>query len=203
MKLLLTSGGLSTPKIERVFLGLLTKLPEENKAIIMGVHPGIKDFDFDAYIDRNVHMLANLGFTIENIDSYKLDGDNPPSLEDIDVLLMLGGNEYRHMKWIRKQGLMPRIIEFIEKNGVYLGRSAGAIIMGPDVDVEHWSITTNDVGLKDTAGFGFVDFITVPHIDWRDNVERVINFHKESGHKMIYLTDQQAVLVRDDTYKII
>jgi dipeptidase E len=203
MKLLLTSGGLSTPSIKQAFLGLLVKPPGGNKALIMGVHPGIQDFDFDAYIDRNVQMLSNLGFTRENIECYKLDSDNPPSLEDIDVLLMLGGNDYRHMKWIRKQGLMPKIRKFVDNSGVYLGRSAGAIIMGPDVDVEHWSITPNDVGLKDTGGFGFVDFITVPHIDWRDNVERVVEFHKETGHKMIYLTDRQAVLVQDDTYKII
>jgi dipeptidase E len=203
MKLLLTSGGLSTPSIEQAFLGLLSKPPEENKALIMGVHPGIQDFDFNAYIDRNVQMLANHGFALENIGSYKIDSDSPPTLEDIDVLLMLGGNEYRHMKWIREKGLMPSIRKFVENNGVYLGRSAGAIIMGPDVDVEHWSITPNDVGLEDTAGFGFVDFITVPHMDWRENFEKVVDFHKKSGHKMIYLTDQQAVLVKDDTYKII
>ena len=102
MNLLLSSSGLSTEKIEQSFQSLLTKPAEDCKALIMGVHPGIPDFNFEAYIDRNVQMLVKQGFLEKNIDSYKLDDDNPPSLENIDVLWMLGGSEYRHMKWIRK-----------------------------------------------------------------------------------------------------
>jgi len=203
MKLLLTSAGLSTKTLENTFLSLLTKPPIENKALIMGVHPGIKDFDFDAYIDRNVKMLVKQGLLEKNIDSFKLDDDNPPSLENIDILWMLGGSEYRHMKWIRKQGLVPEIRKFIENGGLYVGRSAGAIIMGPDVDIEHWSNTPNDVGLEDTTGFGYVDFITAPHVDSILNREKAIEFHKNTGHKMIYLTNQQGILVIDDMYKII
>ena len=157
----------------------------------------------DAYINRNIQMLAKQGLKKKNIDSFKLDSKNPPSLDDIDILYVLGGNEYRHMKWIRKHDLTPKIRKHIENNGVYVARSAGAIIMSPTIDIKDWSMFENDVGLEDTSGFGYVDFIIVPHIDWRDNIGDVVEFHKKTGHKMIYLTDQQAVLVRDDTYKII
>ena len=203
MKLLLTSAGLSTEILEKAFLSLLTKPPEENRAIIMGVHPGMSDFDFDAYIDRNVKMICKQGLLEKNIDSYKLDTDNPSSLEDYDVLWMLGGSEYRHMKWIRNQGLEQEIRRFIERDGVYVARSAGAIIMGPDIDIEHWSNTPNDVGLEDTTGFGYVDFITAPHVDSILNGEKALEFHKNTGHKMIYLTNKQGILVLGDMYKII
>jgi dipeptidase E len=203
MRLLLTSSGLSTETLEKTFQSLLTKPPEENKALIMGVHPGIEGFDFDAYIDRNVQMLVKQGLLEKNIECYKLDDDNPPSLNNIDILWMLGGSEYRHMKWIRKQGLVPEIRKFIENNGLYSGRSAGAIIMGPDVDIEHWSNTPNDVGLEDTTGFGYVDFITAPHVDSTLNGKKAIEFHKNTGYKMIYLTNKQGILVVDDMYKII
>lgn len=169
----------------------------------MGVDPGAEDFDMDAYVERNVLMLTKQGLFHQNISTFKLDSENPPSLEDVDVLYVLGGNEYRHMKWIRKHDLMPQIRKFIEYDGVYVARSAGAIIMGPTVEIKDWSIFENDVGLEDTSGFRYVDFILVPHIDWRENVGEVVEFHKRTGHKMIYITDQQAVLVRDDTYKII
>jgi hypothetical protein len=58
VNLLLTSTGLSTKKLENTFKSLIIKPPEENKAIIMGIHPGLKDFDFDAYIQRNLQMLV-------------------------------------------------------------------------------------------------------------------------------------------------
>ena len=203
MKLLLTSAGFSTKKLENTFLSLLPKPPNENRAIIMGVDPGVPNHDINTYIDSNTQKLIELGFTRKNINTYKLDGDNPTSLEDVDVLLMLGGNEYRHMKWIRKQGLIPEIRKFIEKGRLYVGRSAGAIIMGPDVDIEHWSNTPNDVGLEDTAGFGYVDFITAPHVDSTLKGDKAIEFHRNTGHKMIYLTNQQGILVINDMYKII
>jgi len=202
MKLLLTSGGLSTPNIEKAFKELLAKPPEENQAIIMGVRNTV-DQDLDAYIERNVQMLVKQGIKEENILTYKLDSLNPPSLNETDVLLVLGGNEYRYMKWIRKQGLFSEISKFIERDGVYVGRSAGSIIMGPTVDLDYWSAASNDVGLEDLSGFGFVDFVTVSHVDSIDRAVKVREFHKETEHKMIYLTNQQAVLVIDDMYRII
>jgi hypothetical protein len=74
--------------------------------------------------------------------------------------------------------------------------------MGPDIDVEEWADSTNDVGLTDTSGFGFVDFITVPHIKSYEP-EKMVDFHTKTGHKMIYLTDEQGILVLNDLYKII
>jgi dipeptidase E len=203
MKLLLTSAGLSTENIENEFKSLLTKPVEECKALIIGVDPGAQDFDMDAYIDRNIKMLAKQGLKKKNISSFKLDSPNPPSLDDIDILYVLGGNEYRHMYWIRKHDLMPEIRKHIENDGVYVARSAGAIIMSPTIEIKDWSMFQNDVGLEDTSGFGYVDWILVPHIDWRKNIGEVVEFHKKTNHKMIYITDKQAVLVRDDTYKII
>ena len=89
MKLLLTSAGLSTEKIEKEFKKLLTKPVEECKALIMGVDPGAPNFDMDAYIDRNIQMLAKQGLKKENISSFKLDSEKPPSLDDIDILYVL------------------------------------------------------------------------------------------------------------------
>jgi len=204
MKLLLTSAGLSTKSLEDTFLNLLNKPPNENRAIIMGVDPGISDFDMDAYIEKNVHMLIKQGLLEKNIDIYKLDDDNPLPLEDNDVLWMLGGNSYRHMYHIKKQGIEQRIRDYVMNEGLYVGRSAGAIIMGPTVDIESCFGFPNDIGLVDTSGFGYVDFITAPHVDTMSKrIPQVADFHKNTGHKIVYLTDQQGILVIDDMYKIV
>jgi hypothetical protein len=63
--------------------------------------------------------------------------------------------------------------------------------------------STNDVGLEDTSGFRFVDFVTVPHIDTRTEPEKVVDYHRKTGERMIYLTDEQGILVINDLYKII
>jgi len=204
MKLLLTSAGLTNEKLEKAFLSLLTKPPRENKALIMGVAPGIQDFDLDAYFNDNKQMLIKQGLLEKNIDSYKLDDDNPPSLENIDILWMLGGNNYRHMKWIRKQGLIPEIRKFIENNGVYSGRSTGAMIMSPDID-ENLTIDVNDIGLKDVTGFGYIDYYLLVHWDtlFDELHTDAIKYSWNIGKRVIPLTDQQAVLVLNNEFKII
>jgi hypothetical protein len=56
----------------------------------------------------------------------------------------------------------------------------------------------------DKSGFGYVDFITVPHVDsMSDRAQKVFDFHKLTDHKMMYITDNQGILVVDDMYKII
>ena len=108
------------------------------------------------------------------------------------------------MDQIRKQGLYSEICDFVDRNGVYVGASGSSIIMGPTVEVEQWIRASNDVGLEDTSGFGYVDFITVPHVDSRrERGQKVVDFHASTGHKMMYITDKQVILVIDDMYKII
>ena len=158
----------------------------------------------------NIHMnwakqyFSDLGILEENIQTFDLYADNPPSLRDVDLMLVFGGNENRYMDQIRKQGMYSEIRDFVDRNGVYVGISAGSIIMGPTVDVEQWSLASNDVGLEDKSGFGYIDFITVPHIDSRsERGQKVVDFHKSTGHKMMYITNKQGILVIDDMYKII
>jgi dipeptidase E len=203
MKLLFSSKGLNTEGIKKTFLTLLNKPPELVKVQIMGVNPGLQGFDMNSYADEDRQELIKIGISPENIRFNEIDIEPPATLDDVDVILMLGGSEYRHMYHIKKQGLEQPIRDFVNRGGVYVGRSAGAVIMGPTVDIGYWAVFTDDVGLEDTSGFGFVDFITVPHIDTRKEPEKVLEFHKNTGHKMVYLTDEQGILVTNDTYKII
>jgi len=201
MKLLLTSNGLSTDKLRNEFTDHLTKPMEYAKVQAFYVrfdHP-----DFDSFMEAEVQRLIETGIARKNISIFDLHDDTPPSLADVDVVLMFGGNEYHYMNQIRKQGLISVIREFVERDGFYIGVSAGSIIMGPDVDIEHWSMESNDIGLKDTSGFGYVDFITVPHIDSRADPEKVLEFHRDTGKKLIYLTDQQGIFVTENGYRII
>jgi len=158
---------------------------------------------FTELMNMVTNTFIQLGAKPENIEKHDLYKETPPNIQDKDVIFMWGGNENHYINRIRKLGLESELHEFIEGNGVYVGVSAGAIIMGPTVDIEYWSNASNDIGLVDKFGLGFVDFIVVPHVDTRDSPERVIEFHKQTGYKMIYLTDKQGILVKDNMYKII
>jgi dipeptidase E len=167
------------------------------------LYVGFEHHDFDSWIQAVRQRLIEIGINPENIRLFDLRDDKPPSLNDVDVVLMFGGNEYHYVYHIRRLSLVSAIKEFVDSECLYIGISAGSIIMGPDVNMEHWSMASNDIGLEDTSGFGYVDFITVPHIDTRADPEKVLEFHKETGKKLIYLTDKQGVLVTENWYRII
>jgi dipeptidase E len=201
MKLLLTSAGLTTDELRDTCTGNLAKPVEIAKVQIFYVrfeHP-----DFESFIETVKQRFIEIGVSLENMSTFDLHGEDPPSLDDVDVVFMFGGNEFHYVDQIRKQGLVSAIREFVDRDGFYIGVSAGSIIMGPDVNLEHWSMASNDIGLEDTSGFGFVDFITVPHIDTRADPAKVLEFHRETGKKLVYLTDKQGVYVTENGYRII
>lgn len=190
-----------TDTIRDEFLKLLSKPVVDIKAQVFYVYFDYPDFD--VHIKSFTDHLKATGVKEENITSFDLTQDNPPSLDAKDVIMMFGGNEYHYMHHIRRLGLYDEIRKFIDKDGVYVGASAGSIIMGPTVDTQAWSMAENDMNMEDTSGFGYVDFTTVAHIEWRPNPEKAIKHHGETNEKMIYFTEKQAILVRDDGYRII
>lgn len=209
MKLLFTSKGLNTKQIRDEFKTLVTKSMTHVNVQLFYIKLNspqftrrFPTFDWDAYIHQDKQQISQLGISPDNIREFDLSQDNPPTLDDIDVVMVLGGSSYHYMHHIRRLGYMSEMINYVNSDKIYVGRSAGAQIMGPDIDVEDWAGSTNDIGLQDTSGFGCVDFITVPHIESYEPT-KMLEFHKKTGHKMIYLTDQQGILVLNDLYKII
>ena len=143
-----------------------------------------------------------MGFQSKNIVVYDLSKDNPPSISDVDVLMIFGGNHFHYMKRIRETGLEQDIRDFIESDGVYIGISGGSVMMSPDMD-DGLSLTKNDIGLKDMSGFGYVDFYIISHWDWREGLEKMLTYSWQSGKRIIPLTDRQGILVLDNVFKII
>ena len=149
-------------ELEKVFLDLLTKPTDENIIFILSL-------DTTSQFHREQLEIVKLGYirmgVLENnITIYNLISDTIPSFDGLDVLHMWGGNTFHYLKRIREIGLIPRIRDFIERDGVYVGTSAGSLIMSPDID-ENLTIDANDIPLVDVTGFGYIDFYLLVHWD--------------------------------------
>jgi dipeptidase E len=203
MKLFLASRGQwMNPSLEKAFLDLIVKPIDENKLIILSINTTSEAHKERLFKAKKWYIEQ--GFQEKNIDILNLKTDNILNFHDIDVLHIWGGNNYHYLQGIREAGLEPKIREFIDRDGVYVGTSAGSNIMSPDVD-ENLSNDVNDIGLDDVSGFGYVDFITIPHWDTAHGEKRArqIKYSWKSGKRVIPITDQQAVLVQDNGFIII
>jgi len=200
MRLLLTSLGLTTEKLQEAIKKLLVKPIEQNKVKIIAIDTVSQLYQ--ELLKREIQRLIETGFPQENISIHDLSKDDPLNIKDMDVIEMFGGNNFHYLKRLRETGLTEGIRGFIDGGGVYVGVSAGSMIMGPDVD-ENLTFDVNDVGLKDLSGFGYVDFYILPHWDWRDNRWKALRHVWITGKHMVPLTDRQGILVYDHDCEII
>ena len=203
MKLLLTSWGpWKNKKMEKTFLNLLNKPAKDNQLLILSIDT-TSELQVK-YLGTATKWYKKIGFQEKNIEILNLKNDTIPDFHDLDVMHMLGGNNYHYLHILRELGLEPKIREYIARNGVYVGASAGSNIMCPEVD-ENLSNDINDIGLSDIRGLGLVDFYTIPHWDTYHGDKRTkqIQYAWKSGKHVIPLTDEQAVVVVDGEYRII
>jgi dipeptidase E len=210
MKLLLMSDTFTNDKLKNTFLNMLTKPIQENKALIIHqteyikqTYPEYVEYT-DTMVPRDTKTFTELGILPENISEYDTKNDDKPDLRDIDVIHVEGGNVYYYLKQFRKNGYMDDIRDFIERDGVYVGISAGSNMMSKVVD-DNLTSDENFFGLENVLGFGYIDFNLLVHWDTRDEryLTNFIKYSWETGMKVIPLTDQQAILVLDEGFKII
>ena len=170
MKLLLMSSTLTNEKLKETFLQLLSKPIKENKVLIIhqkhyakNTYPEHTDL-IDSMLPRDTKIFEELGILRENINSYDIKTVENPDLSNIDVLYVQGGNVYYYLLQFRNNEYMEDIRGFIERDGVYLGNSAGSNVMCTVVD-ESLTSDENFFGLEDIYGFGFLDFNIIVHWD--------------------------------------
>lgn len=76
------------------------------------------------------------------------------------LIFIGGGNTYKLLNGIRTTGCYEKFIDYIEKDGIVCGSSAGAVIFGKDINsVEVMDI--NNVNIKDTSGFNMLNDISL------------------------------------------
>ncbi len=100
-------------------------------------------------------------------------------LSKYSALFIGGGNTYKLMKMIKESKCYQQIIDFAQNGGIIYGSSAGAVILGKDIDIIK-EMDPNEVDLKDTTGFNLIDGITIfPHytnkkskLTEEENIER-------------------------------
>lgn len=209
MKLLLTSGGLMNQSIINALLELTGRPFSKLKLAFIPTAANVEKGNKDWFI-KDLIICKNLGFaSIDIVDISAVPRDIwEPRLNDADVLLFEGGNTFHLMYWIKKSGLKDLLPELL-MNRVYVGVSAGSIVMSHKL-----SATTSDkyyseeIGkYQDEEGLGYIKFHIRPHLNSPDfpkiRKEFVEEMAREIKEPMYVIDDQTAIKVVDDKADII
>ena len=199
-KLLLTSTGLANQNIKNQFLQIIDKPVSQIKIIF--VPTAARSKEELKYVDESKKELLDLGILENNIKTLNLDKSvSFQDVEDFDVIYVCGGNTFYLLKKVRETGFDKVIIDFAKTDKLYLGVSAGSILVCPNIDIAS-SFDENNVNLADLTGLNLTDVIVSPHF-CEEEKPIIDKFKKKSQYKVISLTDNQALLVIDGETKII
>lgn len=190
--ILLTSQGFYNDKITNKFKELTSNLLDYPAIIIT---TACEDRNNNKWAIKAKNQLLEIGY--KKVDLVDLEEDNLPDFSLYKTIYVAGGNGFRLASAVRKTNFKKVIIECINNEGVYIGVSAGSILLSPSILLEAVfepeKIPSN---FNDFSGLGIVPTIIMPH--YQENFEpKILNFEKNHGLNITRITDNDFVLYSD------
>jgi dipeptidase E len=174
--------------------------PEKIKNKVLAYMPSDGEKIRQEYVDQWKDYAKKHNAEFRYIDNSKKKGSGEDvKLLESNILVITGGNTFKLLANLRKSGLDKAIREFTKKNEFILaGFSAGALVLTPNINICNLpGYDKNEVGLKDLAGLGILNFEVLPHYSkkYRGNL---LEYRKKTKNKIVKISDDDFfVLDRD------
>ncbi len=202
MRIFLTSNGLSTPGLRREFRSLLDGNPKEKKVIV--VHSARKA-SHKKYVKMVGEELGKIGISRSNINYLDItQAINAKNHCDFDVIYMCGGNTFYILDRIRKTGFDKIIRKHLLNGKLYVGVSAGSIILSQSIELAGWGSEADEnfIKLHNLRGLNFTNFVLFPH--YKDKLRAEIGeFRKKVNYSVENLRDGEAIEIIGDKKRLI
>ncbi|MFA4980188.1 MAG: Type 1 glutamine amidotransferase-like domain-containing protein [Sphingobacterium sp.] len=190
--ILLTSTGLSSTKVLTYVNKYIAELGSFPECII--VSTASENTNKNKYVKLAIEQFRGLG--VAKISTLDILEEDIKKIRDNTILYVSGGNSFRLLDAARKKNFRRTIETVLSKNGIYIGVSAGSVILGKDtrVALDVYG-DDNDIGLTDFTGLGFEQCMVCPHYtkEIRPRLEKYANDHKI---KIISIADDNLVLLK-------
>ena len=200
--LLLTSAGMMPMQDEiikllqkpayDVLVGFITTAsnPEENKD----------------YMQKDLEIMRQIGF---NVEEYDIEGKKPNEimkfLETKDIIYVEGGSTFYLLKAMRACKFEKVIRKLLKQGKVYIGVSAGSIIVGKTIKTSDWKHPEERFRVKNLKGLNLVPFDIFVHYqpEHAELIKQRIKNPKKRAKNLMILTDEQAILVQGKEVSLI
>ncbi|MBI5878005.1 MAG: Type 1 glutamine amidotransferase-like domain-containing protein [Chloroflexi bacterium] len=207
MKLLLTSGGITNNSIRNALADLLGKPIAASTALfIPTAGHALPNGPFAVWWStRDWVELGWKAFGVLELTAWASIRQESwlPHLEAADALLVGGGDPLYLCYWMRQSGLTDRLPSLLQRL-VYVGMSAGSMVMAPSIGAEfvRWKPPTGG-----DKTLGFVDFAMFPHLDHEKMPENSLADAEKWAAAMTVpayaIDDQTAIKVIDGVADVV
>lgn len=203
MKLILASSGFASKEAVEKCIEFVGKPAKEINFAIINEAYAVEHCDHSWILDDMDSIRKNFGGSIEFVNLLALNITQVEErIDAADVIFVVGGNTEYLKTVFDKTGfskLLPKLLE--EK--VYVGSSAGSMILGRQTSYETQDEIYGEVDYFDVHEYlNLVNFSILPHLHskyfFARNDEWVINESKKIDGIVFALSDNAAVIVDDN-----
>ena len=119
--------------------------------------------------------------------------DDLQALFDMDVIFVNGGFSGYLAKIMRNSGFEEILPALLEKGIVYVGSSAGSMVMSDVQDASSWYLGGPEPEAINIPGIGIIDFQIYPHV--KDSTVEAIKANCKPGFIYYLLPDGTAISI--------
>jgi len=202
-----------TSKFHHVASNIATKLSNSQKQHLVFIvtpfkYRVFKEVELDWHY-ANLKAMEENGITFDLYDiSGKSEADLARDLAKYESLYVEGGSPFFFMQESLKNNFGEYIKKRLEDGMVYISESAGSVVAGADISANSRpGKSYKDYQLDGTKGFGFVNFVILPHWGQESKESDYLNYKIPQSYNedfpIILLSNNQYVEVVGDQFKII
>lgn len=200
MKLLITSAGFTNKSISDALLEMASRPFGELKLAFIPTAANVKAGD-KKWLIRHLLGCERLGFLEMDIIDFSALPKNiwKSRMEEADVLVFGGGNTLHLTHCLKDSGLAELLPKMLEGK-IYVGISAGGMILGKSLLVNQPRKTCCDkkFSAEIETGLGLIDFEIKPHLNSKNfpeaTLENLEEFAKENPKTSFYAIDNDTAI---------
>lgn len=205
-KILLSSRAFVNQAITESFLSLLGIIDYQHDQLVIITNSVREGKSHPKMIDLKT-TLENIGF--QNIILFDVFKNDPNLLKTAKAIILNGGYEFILLDSLRQTGSVALLKKLILNGKPVYGISAGAIVLGPDLDLFAKLYPEDNFNNdSDTASINATSIRIYPHYDkhLQDNPQlesSIKAFEKSTNSNITRLGNDEGIVIRDGVTTLI
>ena len=163
--------------------------------------------EYTGYIDEGQAALQQYGFKLDVLDIANTDLQQcHTAFLNATIICLSGGNTFYLLQELKRKKLDQLLVQKIAQGCFYIGESAGAMILAANIEynkiMDDSSLASE---LNNYTALNIIDFYPLPHYIEEPFVESVQQTYAKYKNDLplVPINNQQAIIVRDNTYRIV
>jgi dipeptidase E len=158
------------------------------------------------YVGAGKKALEKLGLIVDELEITKATSEEiSKKIQENDYIYITGGNTFFLLQELKRNGTDKLITDQINSGKIYIGESAGSIILAPDITyVKSIDDCRKAPELTDNVALSIVKFYPVPHhtnVPFKKAVEKIIAQYG-SEQKLVPISNSQVIMANGNRITI-